>query len=553
MTLKKPTRTGVLLGLILVVASTLRLVNIHFGLPGLYDPDEPMFVLKAFKLLDDRTLNPGWFGHPGSTTIYLLALVDVVVAGLAFATGSATSLPQFAASIYADPAIIFVPSRIAMVVISLMTIVMTYLVGRRLLGTTAALIGAALLALNALHIEWSQVIRTDIHASLFMMIALFFAIRAAQDGRGRDLIIGGLFVGFAMATKWPGGCAFAAVLGAALMLISRFGLVRTAPVIVGATLAVPLGLFIASPYILLDWRTARSNVSGEVASGHLGHSGDGFASNLAAYLTEQLAGTMGWLGLALVVAGLALMLTRPVARVTLVPMTILFIVLISAQQQIWSRWLTPALPTLCLAAGYTAASLIEFARARIGSGKRAPDWLRAAVAAAVLLPSAAGAYAGMRERGNDTRRLASAWARMHFPAGSTVIVEHLALDLDDTPWTILFPIGSAGCVDGRGLLSSGVKIDDVQKRRGGSPIVDLGNVPTPQLSTCHANFAILTYYDLYLAERDSYAAEVSTYRQLIGTGTTLALFRPQKGVSAGPITRIVSLKPVGPIQRPSGG
>ena len=66
------------LGLILLVALAWRLNNIGFGLPSMYDPDEPIFMIKALHLLADGTLNPGWFGHPGSTTIYLVALIDAL-------------------------------------------------------------------------------------------------------------------------------------------------------------------------------------------------------------------------------------------------------------------------------------------------------------------------------------------------------------------------------------------------------------------------------------------------------------------------------------------
>ena len=69
------------LAIILLVALAWRLHNIGFGLPSLYDPDEPIFMIKALELLTNGTLNPKWFGHPGSTTIYLLALIDAAVVG----------------------------------------------------------------------------------------------------------------------------------------------------------------------------------------------------------------------------------------------------------------------------------------------------------------------------------------------------------------------------------------------------------------------------------------------------------------------------------------
>ena len=74
------------LGLILIAALGWRLNNIGFGLPSMYDPDEPIFMITALRMLAEGTFNPGWFGHPGSTTIYLVAAIDAAVAsaGLIF-------------------------------------------------------------------------------------------------------------------------------------------------------------------------------------------------------------------------------------------------------------------------------------------------------------------------------------------------------------------------------------------------------------------------------------------------------------------------------------
>jgi hypothetical protein len=176
---------------------------------------------------------------------------------------------------------------------------------------------------------------------------------------------------------------------------------------------------------------------------------------------------------------------------------------------------------------------------RVAFGRKA---LVPALGAIVLLPSAAGAAAGARERANDTRDSASAWARANIPAGSTVVVEHLALELRARPWRILYPLGDAGCIDGTRILKAGVQYEKVQKSRKGGRISDLGHVSPLRLQSCSADYAILTYYDLYLSEADGYQRELGTYRQLLGSGRTVALFRPEKGRAGGPTTRVVALR-----------
>ncbi len=56
-----------------VGALLVRLYGLDFGLPYLYEPDEPAFVSGAMGMLRERDLNPHSFQHPGSTTLYSLA------------------------------------------------------------------------------------------------------------------------------------------------------------------------------------------------------------------------------------------------------------------------------------------------------------------------------------------------------------------------------------------------------------------------------------------------------------------------------------------------
>ena len=81
-----------LLILILALATGLRLRGVHFGLPALNDPDEPLFMMTAFDMLRNRSLNPGWFGHPGTITLYCLALICLAVGVFGVLTGR-TNLP----------------------------------------------------------------------------------------------------------------------------------------------------------------------------------------------------------------------------------------------------------------------------------------------------------------------------------------------------------------------------------------------------------------------------------------------------------------------------
>jgi len=530
------------LALILLVALGFRLHNIGFGLPSLYDPDEPIFMIKALELLTNGTLNPKWFGHPGTTTIYLLALIDVSVAGDGFVAGSWHSAAEFAKAAFADPGLLFVPARTAMAIIAVLNVWLTYLVGRRLFGAAAGLIGATLLAINGFHIAWSQIVRTDIHASLFMLASLLFAVRIAEHGKIKDFVLAGLFAGFAVATKWPSVTIFIAILGAAASrsISSRDTIKRQAGALGIAGVCAILGLFIASPFIFLDWPTVLANLSNEARPHHLGHTGHGFLANGWWYLWHPVRESVGTPGLVLMLIGLILSVTRSTAaRWVLVSAALAFFAMICAQHLIWSRWVLPLLPMLMIFAAAAIVAVAETVTSRTHWPR--PALAVVAVAALAIVPSLTGAFAAAAERSNDTRQQAARWAAAHIPPGSTVVIEHLELSLRDQPWRILFPLGDAGCIDGKRMLTRGVNYDEVEALRKGSPIVDLGNVAPDRLKTCRADYAILSYFDLYRKEGALFPRELGNYEKLLAGSRTVALFEPRPGRAGGPLVIVVAL------------
>lgn len=528
--------------LILAIALALRLSVVRFGLPSLYDPDEPMFMLVALKLLTSGSLNPGWFGHPGSTTIYLIAAIDAAVAGGSILSGHFANIAEFTKAVYADPSLLFVPARTAMALLGVAAVWLTYEVARRLAGSLVGLVAAGLLAINSLHIAWSGIVRTDIHASVFMLACLIFAIRAAEHGKIRDYVLAGVLAGFATATKWPAASVFIAIAGATACGIverSRPAAMEVRSLFIAAAGFIA-GVFIASPFIFLDWQTVLANVSGELKPGHLAHTGHGFLSNLAWYLSDPIGGSMGVPALLLAIAGAVLALRHPVARWTILPAAIAFLALISGQRMIWSRWVLPVLPMVAVLAGLGLVAIGKWIASVLGAR------LQAIVLVALVLlataPAAATTAAQIKERSNDTRIQAARWAEAHIPAGSTIVLEHLELSFRDRPWKILFPVGEAGCLDARDLLRHRIGVERVEKLRAGSPIVDLGNVSSSKLETCRANYAILTYYDLYLAEKAAFRQQVNRYSALLKGGKTVALFKPKPGHAGGPIVRVVAIR-----------
>jgi len=523
--------------------------GVGFGLPALNDPDEPLFMMKAYDMLARGSLNPQWFGHPGTITLYSLALVMVAVAAFGLLSGRFADLADFAAAVHTDPGIVFLPARLFIVANGVACVWLVYLIGRRLWGQKAGLAAALLLAVNAVHISWSQVIRTDVQASVFMLLCVLQAIAILQDGRLRHYVLAGIFAGLACATKWPaavvGLCPFVAALYSVAKREADWRLVLLVPMAAGAALIA------VSPFLIISYDIVLRDLSGEARPFHPGATGAGFWANLAWYISTPLAGSLGALGLLLAAIGVVGGMVRDRTwLVAVCPGFLAFLVVISTQHLLWERWLVPVLPFFALGLGWVGGPGL----ARILRGKPGFAQLGSLVAmVALALPMLLAAQARAEERRHDTRQIATTWARAHIPAGSTIVVEHAALDLMQGPWKITFPLGTAGCVDARAALKGQISDEDVDRSRQGSPVVDYAHVDEARLPSCRADYAIFTHEAPYRQDKALFPREYARYAAAIRQGAICQRIAPMPGRRGGPEVLIVSFPAEGEKAAPCPG
>lgn len=539
----RPSRTILLLAGVLLVAVAMRLRGLTFGLPALYDPDEGIFLLTGLKLLRDRTLNPGWFGHPGTTTIYALALIDVAVFAWGhWVTGALADTAAFGRAIYTDPGIVILPGRVFIMACGIGCIALTFAIARRLFDTRVAFLAAALLAIDPVHIRYSQIIRTDMQATLFILLVVLAAIRIVQRGDRRYFVAAGIALGFATATKWPAATAGAGVVAAcvARWLANRGERRRLIGGLVLFGLVAVAALFVASPYLFLDTATVLDNLRGEERPHHLGATGAGLLFNCWWYIAQPLRLALGSVGVVLAGVGCWLGARRSRAFAAVVVVTAAtFFFGIAVQNLLWERWVVPLLPLLTIAAAFAAVEIVRHAGSRWGRAGGAGAGL--ALGAILAVPVLLTANAQAAERQTDTRRLATDWLRAHVAPGDSVAVEYFAFDVLARPWRFLYPAGDRGCVDVRANLSGKIRYSTIGRWRGQRSVVDLGNIAEPMLATCRADWLLITNWDRYRAEASFYPGELATYRRLASGGTLAASFYPEPGRIGGPIVRVIHL------------
>lgn len=520
-----------LLLLVLCIAAALRLWHLDFGLPALNDPDEPLFVMTAVDLLREQSLNPGWFGHPATVLFYALAIIFVLLAVIGIGLGIWSSPEALIVAGFADPGIAFLPMRGFILLCGVGCIYLTYRLAYRAMGPRIALLAAGLLAVNGLHIEFSQIIRTDMLSSLFVLAGTLFAYRAAQEGRTRDLVFAGMATGLALATKWPAGVVLFSLLAAAWVQRSEHKLyVRLAIPII----ATGVTLVMASPYLLLDYQTVLRDLAGEARPAHLSATGGNALQNLWFYMSRVFAGSMGIIGAALVAIGLFLIPSRwPLFAKVVYPGMITLLISISVQNLVWERWAVPLLPFAAIA---VAAAITILADRLQG---RTKGLVLAAFLLGTLVPTITATYARTMMRANDTRQAAATWLHTHADPSASVLVEHAAFDLFNRPGKILFPLGVAGCVDGREALEQKPTHSKVNTLRTGRSIVDIGHLDATALPGCATDYAIFTHYGRYIEDAARFPEQLANYQALIACGRIVATFQPIAGERGGPAVHIV--------------
>lgn len=249
---------------ILAAALALRLYGIAWdsGYPWTPHPDERAILQHVDEiapppagdlgqLLDEEksTWNPKWFPY-GSLPLYLLKGVELVY----------DKLPA------KDLTDLRVPGRTISALADVLTILVAYLLASRLFGRRVGLAAAGLLAVAVLHIQLSHFYAVDTLLTLFAVASVFFMYRVATQGKLRDSLLAGLFIGLGLATKTSLLPIFIAFGIAHVMYVFQWtgqpydtqpGFLKRLEKAIECTVlglvVAGVAFFIAEPYAFLDW------------------------------------------------------------------------------------------------------------------------------------------------------------------------------------------------------------------------------------------------------------------------------------------------------------
>jgi hypothetical protein len=429
---------------VLALAALVRGAGISYGLPFLYDPDEAVFVLRAGSILANRDLNPHFFGHPGTTTIYLLSALYTLIYLAGSLSGAFRGVQDFKAAYYQNPTLFYLSGRILFALIGIASVFLLYRTVKRAFGSGPGLLSALILAVSPMHAEISRLIRTDILMSFLLIVVLWYCLEILEKHDTRSHVLAGFFLGLAVVTKYP------AAIGASMIIVAAFeGRTRVFAafrrlVLSGASCV--FGMFLGSPFLFIDRRTALSDFRGENLSSILGGTGEGFPANLIWYVRGPLLHDFSIFGLLLLAAGAAALIRSGRRKEFLFAVfPLLFGAFIAAMRIRWPRWIVPLVPfaAVLIAVGFdrALARLKSITSARWGGIAAVP------LSALLILPMVRLDFLGCRMAGHkDTRTVAREWILKHVPRGSRLLVEEYTCQLPKNDYTFFIIDRAGNCV-----------------------------------------------------------------------------------------------------------
>lgn len=411
-----------LLFLILVPALAIRYKGIWFGYPLPVHPDEPWLVGIALRMINTGDLNPHWFIYP-TLNIYLQSLLYRVVN---------FSLQVFyGMSIKDIPEIwYYIAGRSFNVFISIMTIIVTFEIGRRLVSPILGLMSAWFIGASVLHINNSFMITVDTSVAFWTSLSTLMAIMIYSKGKKPCYyLLGGIFVGLAISSKYT---AFVSV---APILIAHFKMSRknrdwVDKNIMYSLLVIPIAFLITTPYALLDYETFFSTlrlVRNWYASGHPGLEAAGTMSFhlYGNYLVKQ---GYGLLPILFSGFGLIWFLSKDPWKAAMLLSTPLLLFLFVGLYKVFAvRNIVAVIPFLSLFSGAFIFAVHEWLKRRLSNWGKT-RWMTLCINILIVAVLVGSTYTQVLSAINhvqritlpDTRWVSIQWIKQHLPSGSYI-------------------------------------------------------------------------------------------------------------------------------------
>lgn len=470
-----------------LIAFFIYIWGIKQNLPYAPEVDEKsIFVGRAVMMASTGNANPSWFGNPGSTVIYPLALAF----RLTYGEGAQQAFE-------AAPSWFYIFGRLLGVCYSTMSIPLIFLLGKKHFQAEIGLLGAWFFIYILLATMHFKIVRTDSAALFWGLVAVWRILVVYEKPTLRNQILAGGLIGLSVASRYF-MIALVSILFLANYLTLRQTVQKRNSIISMCTGFLTIGLIfvVSTPYFFLDFSTALENLRFEARTEHIGADGFSKLGNLWWYLSTALPEALTWPQYILAIVGICLAIRQKRTSILLLgSYLIVFLFTISLSGLHWARWLIQILPLFNL---FSAFALFTFAMMIFKSRKMQMATTALCMLFLTIVPVYETILFDYRLSKPSTRVLARNWIIENLPSGSPIFQEAYAALLDNTNYEVseIFSLSQKGTIEF--YTSSNYRY-----------LVTSDNV-----------------YNRYFLEPERYTDEITFYSNLFEKGHLLTEFKP---------------------------
>ena len=407
---------------------------------------------------------------------------------------------------------LYLLGRLLTVVLSVLTIYVTYRVGEKIFNRTAGLISALFISAAHLHITNSYTITCDSPMALWVMLSFFMSVLIYDRGpKWKYYLLSGTFCGLAAGTKYTGVfCAVSMVCAHIYVSSSEPKKVSIARLLSGLVM-IPVAFIFTTPYSLIDYTGFIHNglvyQQRAYALGHPGWERD--VVSYGAYLGQLVKG-YGLLQMALAGVGMVfLWIKNRRMAFLLLSFPIFYYLFMGAYKVYFARNMTVLIPFLALFSAYGVYVVLTDFKKHI------------LIAFSVVVLAVFGVYQQTQSALEEIRkstlpdiRLASAvWIEQNIPAGVKIARELYTPDMNELKYSV-------------------------------TRIWSLAQLDMEEIKSHDYLIASSLQYERYFRDRDRYKEEVQKYEGIFADYKTIKEFIPDDVTTGGPIIKIIKVPSV---------
>lgn len=418
-----------ILGIILL-AGALRLWGIGHSLPDMTVEDEFQIVERALHC-GTGDLNPHLFTWPGSLPIYLAFIVYALYALLQLAWGQVSSLSAFANGYFSNPTPFFILARLLAVAFGIWAVWETYRATVRSYSRSAGLLSALVLALSWGAVRSSHIALADIFTAVFLPLTLIYTERYWQEKKQRWIFVAGLLLGIGVSAKYN-----LAFLGLALLcvplLAEGLSWKKRAISLLWLVTGGSLGFILTCPFAILDFPTFSRDLL--ITFQRMASSRHGAYSLQHGYLLGMvLPYCMSWTLLVASALGFIRALWKHSRMDILLIVFVGLFIIVAGGRWTPPNHLLPLVGALAILAGRALADMSGWITKRFA--ERNIVWKGRALVGLILVVFLVYPLFLDSERIKeytylDGRAQARLWIEKNIPAGSSILIDSAAPDVD---------------------------------------------------------------------------------------------------------------------------